>query len=189
MKKIPVPLATCLKRINHGPLMIVTTAEGPRVNAAPGRWSMPVNDDPPPRWPCFGRQKLHPRNDSAAPRLLPSVHDWGARSGRGTDEIGTTGAALFPGERVGVPRLAESLGVLECRATQAVALDGVDLVLGEGVFAAADPDCFVNHRWTERVRTPHHFFWGGGISPCWGNGDNSRLCYGQKTRGFGKIHF
>jgi flavin reductase (DIM6/NTAB) family NADH-FMN oxidoreductase RutF len=95
-------------------------------------------------------------------RWLPAVRDWGARSGWDGDKIATR-AGLLPGERVAAPRLAETLGYLEDRMTQTVPLRGVDLVLGEVVFAAADPTSFVNHRWTDPVRTLHH--WGEGRSP------------------------
>lgn len=169
MKHVPVLLEKSLRLINHGPLAIVTTADGGRANAAPVQWNMPVNDDPPTVALAldaqnFTREMIRRTGEFVLnvpdPRLLPLVRAWGARSGRDGDKIAGAGAAVMPGERVSVPHLVEALGFLECRATRTVPLGGVDLVLGEVVFAAADPAYFVNHRWTEGVRTLHHL--GGG---------------------------
>lgn len=182
MKLVPVALGKCLRLINHGPLVIVTTAEGGRVNAAPVQWNMPVNDEPPTvalalDGKNFSRELIRRTGvfvmNVPDPRFLPAIQAWGSRSGWEGDKITEMGAAFLPGERVDVPHLADALGFLECRVTQTVAIEGVDLVLGEVVCAGADPRFFVDNRWADHVQTLHHL--GGGTFALAGERRSSSL--------------
>ena len=164
-----VPLSKCLRLINHGPLVIVTTARGGRVNAAPVQWNTPVNDAPPTVAIAldnenFTRALIEETGvfvlNVPDERLLPAVRLWGARSGRTDDKMRAVGAALEPGGRVSVPHLREALAYLECRRVKTVDLPGVSLVLGEVVDAGADPSFFIDEKWAPHTRSLHHL--GGG---------------------------
>ncbi len=165
----PVPLSKCLRFINHGPLVIVTTAREGRVNAAPVQWNTPVNDAPPTVALAldadnFTRALIEETGEFVLnvpdERLLPAVRLWGARSGRTDDKVRAAGAALEPGERVAVPHLREALAYLECRRVKTVDLPGVSLVLGEVVGAGADLSFFTDGQWAPHTRSLHHL--GGG---------------------------
>ena len=169
MKPMPVPLEKSLRLINHGPLVVVTTARAGRVNAAPVQWNVPVNDAPPTVALAldadnFTRALIEETGvfvlNVPDERLLPAVRAWGARSGRTGEKMRGAGAAWEPGVAVPVPHLTEALGYLECRRVKTVELPGVSLVLGEVVGAGADPSFFVDSRWADSVRTLHHL--GGG---------------------------
>jgi flavin reductase (DIM6/NTAB) family NADH-FMN oxidoreductase RutF len=161
----PVPLPKVHRLINHGPCVIVTSGDDQRANAAPIQWNVPVNDDPP-----LLALALESDNYTSAlvaktgefvvnvpeAALIPAIRVLGRRSGRQGDKIHDAGLTLEPGREVKTPHLRETLGFLECRVRDSREYDGVRLVVGQVVYAAADPAKFENGRLRPEVKTIHH---------------------------------
>jgi hypothetical protein len=43
-ERIPVPLSTCYRLLNHGPTVMVSSAHGGKANVMSAAWSMPITD-------------------------------------------------------------------------------------------------------------------------------------------------
>jgi len=135
-KWVSVPLSRAVRLISHGPLVIVTTAHGGRVNAAPVQWNMPVNDDPPLVALAldaghFTTQLLRQSREFVVnvpeASLIPAIQVLGGRSGRAGDKLGPAGVKTEPGRRLGTPHLRDGLGFLECRLRAIHVYNGVCL--------------------------------------------------------------
>ncbi|MGQ0644555.1 MAG: flavin reductase family protein [Elusimicrobiota bacterium] len=161
----PVALPKFHRLINHGPCVLVSCGDGARANAAPVQWNMPVNDDPP-----LAAVALESDNFTSelvmktrefvlnVPEagLLPAIGVLGRRSGRDGDKVKDAGLTWGEGVRVKAPHLRECLGFIECRVRDAHDYGGVRLVVGDVLYAAADPEKFREGRFLPGVRTVHH---------------------------------
>lgn len=165
----PVPLTRAVRLINHGPCVIVSTGDAARANAAPVQWNVPVNDDPPVlaialdagNFTCELLLKTGEfvLNLPEAP-MLQAVRALGLRSGREADKVPAAGLTWAPGVQVRTPHLLQAMAYLECRRRDVLDYEGVKLVIGDVVHAAARPERFPNHRLAADVQNLHHL--GGG---------------------------
>jgi len=92
---------------------------------------------------------------------VQAVMTLGRWSGRDGGKLKSAGVTLLPGVKIRTPHLKDCLGFIECRLRGAHEYDGVRLVVGEMVYAAADPKKFREGRYRPGAKTIHHL--GGGV--------------------------
>lgn len=171
-----IPLEHASRLLNHGPTVLVTSADGTRRNVMAAAWSMPVEFVPPriaiviDKRTCT-RELIAARGTfgicipSAA--LVDLTYAVGSCTGRDVDKFARFGIASRSGPVLGVPLIEEGcLAWLECRLIpEAHTEDAYDTCFGEVVAAAADPRAFTDGHWIftgsePDLRTIHHL--GGG---------------------------
>lgn len=167
-KPLALPIAYHL--INHGPCPLLTTGDGVRRNVATINWTMPVSDDPPLVLSaiengCYTAELLAANGEFVVNVLgeerAGALVACGRVSGREADKFQAAGLRPVPAQTVKPPRLAESIGHLECRVIDTHACGGITLYVGEVLHAEVEEDCFDGKILrVEKARTPHHL--GGG---------------------------
>ncbi|GAB2180911.1 flavin reductase family protein [Denitratisoma sp. agr-D3] len=179
---LPVPLDHAYRLLNHGPVTLVSTAQGERSNVMAAAWAMPLDFDPPKvavvvDKNTLTRQLLEASGEFAlnipCRRIAAEVLRAGKLSGLALaaeqDKWTPAGLKNFPAERIGAPLVADCVGWLECRiVAEPHNQQQYDLFIGEVVAAQADPRVFRDGRWTfdhadDSLRTLHyvaggHFF-------------------------------
>jgi flavin reductase (DIM6/NTAB) family NADH-FMN oxidoreductase RutF len=166
--RVPVELAKSYRLLNHGPVVLVTSAAGGRENVMPAAWVMPVDFDPPLvaaviAAGTFTRELVEASGELALSippaSMLDAVYDAGQVDGRATDKWGRCGLARAPASRVAAPLVEGCLGWLECRVADRTLADRLDLFVCEVVAAWADEAVFADGEWRfsgpER-RSVHH---------------------------------
>ena len=173
----PVALEHASRLINHGPTVLVTSADGARRDVMAAAWSMPVEFTP-PRIAVVVDKHTFTRKLIAASGgfavcipgadLAALTHAVGSESGRDVDKFARHGIDARPGAVLGMPLIeAGCLAWLECRRIpEPHAEDAYDTVFAEVVSAAADDRVFAGGHWlpahgTGALRTIHHL--GGGL--------------------------
>jgi flavin reductase (DIM6/NTAB) family NADH-FMN oxidoreductase RutF len=182
----PVSLGHASRLVNHGPTVLVTSADGARRNVMAAAWSMPVEFTPPRiavviDKSTFTRELVLASGHfglcipSAAQAALTTAV--GHTSGRdalaeGRDEFIRHGVATERGGVLGLPMVHGCLAWLECRRLPEPHTEAAyDTFFGEVVWAMADARAFANGRWTLDAHDParqtlHHL--GGGVYGCVG---------------------
>lgn len=155
----PVALEHASRLINHGPTVLVTSADGARRNVMAAAWSMPVEFTP-PRIAVVIDKNTYTRElvmaSGAFGLCLPGAaladlaYAVGTASGRALDKFARYGIAARPGRVLGVPLIEDGCSAwLECRLIREPHTeDAYDTCFAEVVDAAADPRIFANGRWT-----------------------------------------
>jgi flavin reductase (DIM6/NTAB) family NADH-FMN oxidoreductase RutF len=172
----PVALHHASRLVNHGPTVLVTSADGTRRNVMAAAWSMPVEFTP-PRIAVVIDKKTFTRELVMASgsfglcvpgaALLDLTYAVGSTSGRDEDKFARHGIAAARGPVLGLPVMEEGCAAwLECRLIpERHTEDAYDTCFGEVVAAAADARVFANGHWDFRadnveLQTLHHL--GGG---------------------------
>ncbi len=168
----PVALEHASRLINHGPTVLVTSAEGTRRNVMAAAWSMPVEFTP-PRIAVVIDKTTHTRElvmaSGAFGICLPGAtladltYAVGSTSGRTIDKFGRYDITARPGPVLGVPLIEAGCAAwLECRLIREPHTeDAYDTCFGEVVAAAADARIFESGRWVfhdenVELHTLHH---------------------------------
>jgi flavin reductase (DIM6/NTAB) family NADH-FMN oxidoreductase RutF len=172
---VAVTLPHASRLVNHGPTVLVTTAQGGRRNVMAAAWSMPVEFEP-PRLAVVIDKRTFTRELVAASgvfgvcipgrALASATFAAGSLSGRdaavGGDKFRHLDLATFDGGVLGLPMVAGCAAWLECRRIPEPHVeDAYDTVFAEVVWAAADPRIFQGGRWSVRpdnadLHTLHH---------------------------------
>jgi len=165
----PVELTKSYLLLNHGPVTLVSSADGRRRNVMAASWAIPLDFDPPKvavviDSRSFTRELIEASGEfvlSIPTRAMAGqVLAVGSASGRDGDKFARLGIATRPASRVGAPLIEGCVGWLECKVLpEAGPQQRYDLFLAEVVAAWADPRVFNNGRWTfadERDRTIHY---------------------------------
>jgi flavin reductase (DIM6/NTAB) family NADH-FMN oxidoreductase RutF len=172
----PVALHHASRLVNHGPTVLVTSADGSQRNVMAAAWSMPVEFTP-PRIAVVIDKKTFTRELVAASgafglcipgaALVDLAYAVGGVSGRDTDKFQRFGLRPRNGPALGLPVLEEGCAAwLECRLIpEPHTEDAYDTCFGEVLAAAADPRVFAQGHWDFRddnteLQTIHHL--GGG---------------------------
>ena len=179
---VPVALAHASRLINHGPTVLITSADGMRRNIMAAAWSMPVEFTPPRvavviDKATFTRELIAASGTFAicvpGAALVDLTYAVGSTSGRTMDKFGHFGIATETTPVLGLPVLASGCSAwLECRLIpEKHSEDAYDTCFAEVVGAAADPRIFENGHWTfgsgnADLQTIHHL--GGGNFVCAG---------------------
>jgi len=173
----PVALAHASRLINHGPTVLVTSAQGGRRNVMAVAWSMPVEFTPPRiaiviDKSTFTRELVHASGVFGVclpgPDLVDACHAVGQCSGREVDDkFARFHLDARPGPALGVPVIETGCAAwMECRLIpEPHTQDAYDTCFAEVVAAAADARVFDGGRWSVNdgnapLHTIHHL--GGG---------------------------
>ena len=168
----PVALEHASRLVNHGPTVLVTSADGARRNIMAAAWSMPVEFTP-PRIAVVIDKRTYTRDLVAASgafgiclpgtALVDLTYALGNTSGRTLDKFERYAVAAGRGPVLGMPVLEAGCAAwLECRLIREPhAEDAYDTCFGEVVAAAADSRIFAGGHWvfTEdnaELQTIHH---------------------------------
>ncbi|HEX2545748.1 MAG TPA: flavin reductase family protein [Ramlibacter sp.] len=169
---VAVDLAQASRLVNHGPTVLVTSADGGQRNIMAAAWSMPVEFTP-PRIAVVIDKKTFTRELVASSgafgivipgaALLDLTYAVGVSSGRDEDKFARHGLQAAAGPVLGLPVMESGCAAwLECRLIpEKHTEDAYDTCFGEVVAAAADPRIFSNGRWDFRadnaqLQTIHH---------------------------------
>jgi flavin reductase (DIM6/NTAB) family NADH-FMN oxidoreductase RutF len=172
-ERIPVPLSTCYRLLNHGPTVMVSSAHGGKANVMSAAWSMPLDFDPPKMAVVIDKSTLTRQLVEASGEFVlnvPSVAlaaltvTVGSESGRDLDKFATHGIATLQAAQVAAPLIGGCLAWLECRVIPEPHIERTyDLFLGEVVAAWADPAVFDGRHWRmeEEGKRSIHYVAGG----------------------------
>ena len=152
-----VDLPRAYRLLNHGPVVLVSSAHGGQRNVMAASWSMPIDFDPPKVAVVIDKSTLtrslvegsgtFALNIPLRP-LAAATEIVGTESGRDGDKFAALGLATFPAEKIDAPLLMGCAGWLECRVIEEPHnQEAYDLFLGEVIAAWADPAAFSNGRW------------------------------------------
>ena len=158
MRKIePVELTKSYLLLNHGPVTLVSSASGERLNVMAAAWAMPLDFDPPKVAVVIDKSTLTRELVEASGefvlsipprRLARQVLQCGSTAGRECDKFAAFGLATAPATTVAAPLIEGCLAWLECRVLDEPAIQGrYDLFLAEVLAAWADPRAFTDGRW------------------------------------------
>ncbi|WP_116139479.1 flavin reductase family protein [Trinickia diaoshuihuensis] len=172
----PVALEHASRLINHGPTVLVTTADGSRRNVMAAAWSMPVEFTPPRiaiviDKTTFTRQLMTASGTFAVcipgAAAIDLTYAVGSTSGREVDKFARFAIATATGPELGLPLIEAGCAAwMECKLIREPHTeDAYDTCFGEVVAAAADARVFDQGRWrfddaNADLHTIHHL--GGG---------------------------
>lgn len=154
---LPVELKKAYRLLNHGPVVLVSSAHGTARNVMAAAWSMPLDFDP-PKVSVVIDKNTYTRgliessgefvlNIPCRP-LAQATLQVGSSSGRDTDKFATYGLEALPGDIVKAPRVGGCAGWLECRVIPHPDIAAQhDLFLAEVVAASADSRAFADGHW------------------------------------------
>lgn len=167
MKK-SVELDISYRLINHGCIVLVSSLYNGKPGITPIAWLMPISKDPPQIalaiweghfiYKCIMQTKDFVVNvpDKS---MLKIVLKCGKISGKDVDKFKKYNLKKEPSKKIKSPRLAESVGFLECVLVEdrKLAVDH-NIILGEVKYAEAEGKAF-NKRWlfeNKEYKTLHH---------------------------------
>lgn len=167
--RTPVQLDKAYRLLNHGPVVLVTTAHGGTRNVMAAAWSMPIDFSPPKvavvvDARSYTRELIEASGDFVlnipCRNQIEAVLKAGTATGRDTDKFSTTGLHTFAGERLAAPLIEGCVGWLECRVIpEPHSEKRYDLFIGEVIAAQADDRVFRDGRWNmgdDGLRTLHY---------------------------------
>ena len=173
---LPVALEHASRLINHGPIVLVTSAAGSQRNVMAAAWSMPVEFTPPRiavviDKNTFTRELVMASGAFAlcipGAGLADLTYALGSASGRDEDKFARYGIAATLGPVLGLPVIEAGCAAwLECRLiSEPHTEEAYDTCFAEVVAAAADDRIFAQGHWSvrddnEALHTIHHL--GGG---------------------------
>lgn len=168
----PVRLEHASRLINHGPTVLVTSAQGGRRNVMAAAWSMPVEFTPPRIAVVIDKMTFTRELAQASGGFglcLPGLaladltYSVGQHSGREGDKFQRYGIEAISGPVLGMPLIERGCAAwLECRLIpERHTEDAYDTCFAEVVAAAADPRIFANGHWlfdedNAELQTIHH---------------------------------
>ncbi|MFB0935338.1 MAG: flavin reductase family protein [Propionivibrio sp.] len=168
-----VELAKSYLLLNHGPVVLVSSAFHGRRNVMAASWVMPLDFDPPKvavvvDGRSFTRELIEASGEFALSlpcrRMADKVLAAGSVSGREGDKFAHTGLTTFPASQIGTPLVRDCVAWLECKVIQEKHnQQRYDLFIAEVVAAWADPAVFSEGRWhfPDTARRTIHYQAGG----------------------------
>ena len=165
--RVPVELRRSYRLLNHGPVVLVTSAAGGRTNVMPAAWVMPIDFEPPLVAAVIAEGTATRALVDASGELalsippasmLDALYEAGQVHGREVDKWTRFGFHAAPASRVGAPLVEGCLGWLECRVVDRSLAERMDLLVCETVAAWADDEVFRDGEWrfTEPDRRSVH---------------------------------
>ena len=164
-----VELSKAYLLMNHGPVVLISSAHGGRRNVMTAAWTMPLDFAPAKvavvvDHSSFTRKLMEASGEfvlSIPPKALAeTVMAVGSQSGREVDKFAAFGIATAPAEKVSAPLIAGCVAWLECRIIPEIHnQQSYDLFVAEVVAAWADERVFSGGRWhfaEEELRTIHY---------------------------------
>jgi len=166
--RIPVELRRSYRLLNHGPLVLVTSAARGRTNVMPAAWVMPIDFEPPLVAAVIASGTATRELVDASAELalsippasmLDAVYEAGQVDGREVDKWARFGLRSAPASRVAAPLVEGCLGWLECRVVDRSLAERMDLFVCETIAAWADDEVFRDGEWRFDApdrRSVHH---------------------------------
>lgn len=166
-----VPLDRAYRLLNHGPTVLVSSANGGPANVMAAAWNMPLDFSPPKVALVIDRNTFTRGLVEASGEFTLSVpcraqfeltNQIGGCSGRDVDKAATlTGLNYAPASKVAAPLVEGCVAWLECQLLREPHTEQTyDLFLGLVVAAWADARVFSDGRWHfedhDDLRTLHH---------------------------------
>lgn len=152
---ISIPLKDSYKLFNHGPVSIITSAQGNKRNIMAAAWTMPL-DFSPARVAVVIDKNTYTRELVNASgefglqfpmrKIAQLTLDVGEVSGRDIDKFSHFDIKTFPAANIAAPFIDNCIGWLECKVIRQGA-EEMDLIVGEVVAAYADAEQFQQGRW------------------------------------------
>jgi len=148
-KEIPVNRANRL--INHGPVVLITSAYKDQANVMTVAWHMPVSSRPPLVAIAVAESRftdeLIRRSEefviNIPPRsLLKAVDLCGSVSGRDADKFKLAGLSRASAAKVRAPLIDECISHLECGVVNVFRVGDHDIFVGEVLAASAEEELF-----------------------------------------------
>ncbi|MEO5796506.1 MAG: flavin reductase family protein [Rhodoferax sp.] len=169
---IPVPLAKAYRLMNHGPVVLVSSAHGDTSNVMAAAWAMPLDFDPPKLMVVIDKATLTRQLVEASGTFalnIPCVAMAAQTLAVGTDSARTVPAKLaqhgittFAASQIAAPLVQGCVAWLECRVLPEPHNQGqYDLFIAEVLAAWADERVFSDGRWhfdtaPDALRTLHY---------------------------------
>lgn len=166
--RVPVELPKAYRLINHGPVVLVTSAAGGRDNVMPAAWVMPLDFDPPRIAAVIAagtctRELVDASGELALSvptvAMLDAVYDAGQVDGREVDKWARFGLVRELASHVAAPLVGGCVAWLECKVVDASLAGKLDLLVCEPVAAWADDAVYRDGAWRfddPGRRTVHH---------------------------------
>lgn len=154
--RVPVELRRAYRLLNHGPVVLVTSAAAGRTNVMPAAWVMPIDFEPPLVAAVVAEGTATRELVDASGELglsippasmLDAVYEAGQVDGREVDKWTRFGFRPAPASRIAAPLVEGCLGWLECRVVERALAETMDLLVCEAVAAWADDDVFRDGEW------------------------------------------
>ncbi len=165
----PVSLEKSYRLINHGPVVLVSSASGDRCNVMTAAWVMPLDFSPAKvslviDSQAFTRELMEASGEFALSipcrAMADKVFAAGRMSGRDGDKFVATGLEKMKASQVAAPLIHGCVGWLECRIISGAEYQKrYDLFVAEVVAAWSDPDVFCDGIWhfpDSQRRTIHY---------------------------------
>nr|WP_315243667.1 flavin reductase family protein [uncultured Albidiferax sp.] len=154
----PVPLAKAYRLMNHGPVVLVSSAHGDTANVMAAAWAMPLDFDPPKVTVVIDKATLTRQLVEASGVFALNIPCVGLAAQ--TLAVGTDSAQTVPGKlaqhgittvaasQIAAPLVQGCVAWLECRVLPELHNQGqYDLFIAEVVAAWADERVFSDGRW------------------------------------------
>ena len=164
-----VPLAKSYLLLNHGPVVLVSSARGDRKNVMAASWCMPLDFDPPKVLLVVDRSSMTRALIDASGEFSLSIPcvamarqvlAAGSLTGRDGDKMPRCGLDLFEASSIAAPLVRDCVAWLECHVLpEAANQEKHDLFIAEVLAAWSDPSVFSEGRWhfpSDERRTLHY---------------------------------
>lgn len=164
--KIEVKVTQAYRLVNHGCLVLLTSAFKERINVMTLAWHMPVSSRPP--YIAVGVAEGHFTHELIQKseeftlnipnrEMLSQVHGCGKVSGRKEDKFKKYQLTPAAAKKIRPPLIAECIGHIECGVVNAYRAGDHTIFVGEVIAAAAEEELFDGY-WKEdpRAQTIHH---------------------------------
>lgn len=164
----PIPLDIAYRLLGPGPVVLVSSLFGKRQAITPIAWHMPVSDDPPiialEIWrDHFIHKAILKTGDFVinipSSDMAGTVRKLGSISGSKVDKFDKFNLKAVKSRRIKSPRLANSIGILECKLRKdSSLLKKYSVIVGDVVWAEAEESVFTD-RWCPEKPGPrimHH---------------------------------
>jgi flavin reductase (DIM6/NTAB) family NADH-FMN oxidoreductase RutF len=164
----PVKLEHASRLINHGPTVLITSADGARRDIMAAAWSMPVEFTPPRIAVVIDKQTYTRELAAASGRfglivpgaaMIDLAFAVGSTSGRDIDKFDAFGIETIDGPVFGLPLVERDCAAwMECRLISEPHTEhAYDTCFAEVVSAAADERIFVDGHWNvDESNAPLH---------------------------------
>ncbi len=145
------------------PVVLIVAKKGDKVNLMPASWVTPVSEEPPMIAVAIAKENY--THDMIAETKeftvnvvgkehVELVWKTGTISGREVDKVKELKIDLKPSAKVSAPRLADALGVIECRVVESVEAGESTLFIAEVVHAEAVDAFNEKYGWDIRRAKP-----------------------------------
>ncbi|MGM0441787.1 MAG: flavin reductase family protein [Elusimicrobiota bacterium] len=163
-----IALDKAYRLLNHGPLVLISTrSEKGNYDIAPIAWNCPVRKSPTRVLAAVGKSHKTHKNIEETGEFIACVpntgqadlaRDVGSVSGDEYNKFEKFNINSIKGNRVNAKIPVGILGYIECKVHKKLSIEGISLIIGEAIYAAALREGFKERVWPENKegRSLHH---------------------------------